>query len=127
MIWTVLQVGLGGAIGATGRYLTGVAAVRVFGTHFPFGTLSANIIGSFLMGIAYVYLMTRNEEVSRLVPFIMTGMLGGYTTFSAFTLDVWGLFDNDRFIAAGLYLGASLGIAILALILGISLAKGYWG
>ncbi len=127
MIWTILQVGLGGAIGAMGRYLTGLAAMRVFGTHFPFGTLSANVIGSFAMGVAYVYLMTRNEEISRLVPFIMTGVLGGYTTFSAFSLDLWGLFDRDRFIAAGFYLGGSLGLAIIALMLGIALAKGALG
>jgi len=123
MIWTILQVGVGGAIGAMGRYMTGVAAARAFGAHFPFGTLSANIIGSFVMGIAYVVLMTRTEQVSPLVPFVMTGVLGGYTTFSAFSLDLWGLFDTDRYFAAGLYLSASLGLAIAGLIAGISTAR----
>jgi len=127
MIWTVLQVGLGGAIGAMGRYLTGLGAARLFGVHFPFGTMSVNIIGSFVMGVAYVILMTRNEQISPLVPFVMTGVLGGYTTFSAFSLDLWGLFDQDRYLAAGLYLGGTLALGIVALMAGISLAKGMTG
>jgi len=127
MIWTMLQVGLGGAIGAMGRYLTGLGAARLFGTNFPFGTFSANVIGSFVMGFVYVILMTRKAEVSPLVPFVMIGILGGYTTFSSFSLDLWGLFDQDRYLAAGLYLGGTLLLAIMALMAGISLAKGIFG
>ncbi len=127
MIWTMLQVGLGGAIGAMGRYLTGLGATRLFGTNFPFGTFSVNVIGSFVMGMVYVVLMTRKAEISPLVPLVMTGVLGGYTTFSSFSLDLWGLFDQERYIAAGLYLGGTLFLALSALVAGIALAKGLLG
>ncbi len=123
MIWTMIQVALGGAIGAVGRYLTGVAGVRMFGAGFPVGTLTVNVVGSFLMGLAFVLLMTRGGDAPRLSPFLMTGVLGGFTTFSAFSLDLWTLFDRGRYVAGGLYFGGSVGLSVLALILGISLAR----
>jgi CrcB protein len=124
MIWTVLQVGLGGALGAMGRYLSGVAAMRLFGTGFPMGTFSVNIIGSFLMGLAFVLLIEREAEASPWVPLVMTGILGGYTTFSAFSLDLWSLIDRGRMLAALGYLGGSVLLSFGALILGILLARG---
>ena len=127
MIWTILQVGAGGALGAIGRYSTGLAAARLLGPGFPFGTFAANVIGSFIMGVAYVFLMTRSEQVSPLVPLIMTGFLGGYTTFSAFNLDLWTLIDQERIVAAGLYFGGSVGVAFVALLGGIALARGIVG
>ena len=127
MFWTILQVAVGGAIGAVGRYLTGVAAIRVFGGSFPTGTLGVNVVGSFLMGIAFVLFMTRSGEVSRMVPFVMTGLLGGYTTFSAFSLDFWTLLEKDRWVAATAYLGGSIVLSIAALIVGILLARGVAG
>ncbi len=127
MIWTILQVGLGGALGAIGRYTTGLAASRLLGSGFPFGTFAANVIGSFIMGVAYVFLMTRDEQISPLVPLIMTGFLGGYTTFSAFSLDLWSLIDQERLIAAVLYFGGSIGVAFVALVGGILLARGLIG
>lgn len=127
MIWTILQVGLGGALGAIGRYTTGLAAARVLGSGFPFGTFAANVIGSFIMGVAYVFLMTRDEQISPLVPLIMTGFLGGYTTFSAFSLDLWSLIDQERLIAAALYFGGSIGVAFVALVGGILMARGLIG
>lgn len=127
MIWTLLQVAAGGAIGAMGRYLTGILAMRLFGVGFPFGTLSVNVVGSFLMGIAFVFLMTRSEEVSRMVPFVMTGILGGFTTFSAFSLDFWTLLDKDRWAAALVYLSGSVVLSVLALVVGIFVARGAAG
>ncbi len=127
MIWTVLQVALGGAIGASGRYLTGVAMTRLLGTGFPWGTLAVNVLGSFVMGLAYVLLMTRDEGVSPLVPLVMTGVLGGFTTFSAFSLDFWTLLDQERLPAALLYMGASVVLSVAALILAVALARRVWG
>lgn len=127
MIWTMLQVALGGALGAVSRYLTGVAALRVFGASFPIGTLSVNILGSFLMGIAFVVLVARGGDASRLVPFIMTGFLGGFTTFSAFSLDAFALLEKGRTLAAVIYIGGSVGLSIFALILGVVVAKGMTG
>ncbi len=127
MIWTVLQVALGGAIGASGRFMTGAAAARLFGTGFPVGTLAVNVVGSFLMGLAFVFLLDRESGVSPYFPFVMTGVLGGFTTFSAFSLDVWVLFERGKIISGSLYLGGSVGLSILALIAGIALAKGLVG
>jgi len=127
MLWTMLQVALGGAVGATGRYLTGVATSRLFGVGFPWGTVTVNIIGSFLMGMAFVFLMEREAVVSPWVPLVMTGVLGGFTTFSAFSLDAYALFDRGRMITAALYVGGTVGVGIVALILGVSVAKGLAG
>ena len=110
---------LGGAIGAVGRYLSGVAALRFFGGEFPMGTLVVNVLGSFLMGVAFVYLVGRGGESSKMVPFLMTGVLGGFTTFSAFSLDLWALFDKGRIIAGSVYFGSSVGLSVLALIVGV--------
>ena len=84
MITSIIQVAIGGAIGAVGRYLTGVAAVRVMGHGYPWGTLTVNIVGSFLMGVLIIVLMGKDGGV-RMAPLFMTGMLGGFTTFSAFS------------------------------------------
>lgn len=127
MIWTILQVAIGGAIGASGRFLTGAAMARAFGTGFPLGTLTVNVAGSFLMGLAFVVLMQREGGPSAWFPFVMTGILGGFTTFSAFSLDLWGLYERGRPLAAGVYLGGSVALSVAALIAGIALARGIWG
>jgi CrcB protein len=127
MHWILAQVALGGALGAAGRYLTGVASVRLFGATFPAGTLSVNVIGSFVMGVAFVLLVAREGEASRWVPFVMTGLLGGYTTFSAFSLDLWTLFDRGCYVAATVYLGGSVFLSVVALVAGIALARGLVG
>jgi len=125
MIWTILQVAAGGALGATGRYLSGVGVSRLFGVGFPLGTLAVNIAGSFIMGIAFYILMEREAEASPWVPIVMTGILGGFTTFSAFSLDAYTLFDRGRLGAATVYVGGSIGLSFAALVLGIALAKGW--
>lgn len=127
MFWTILQVAAGGAIGATGRYLTGVTAARAFGLGFPYGTFTVNVVGSFVMGIAFVFLMQREAQASNWVPFVMTGILGGFTTFSAFSLDAYTLFDRGRVVLAAIYVGGSVGLGVFALILGILVAKGLAG
>ncbi len=118
MISTLVQVAIGGALGAVLRYLTGVAALRVLGAGFPWGTLSVNVFGSFLMGVLAIWL-----SGGRLSPLLMTGLLGGFTTFSAFSLDAVRLWEKGEALGAGLYVAASVGLAIAALIAGMALAK----
>ena len=84
MITTVLPVAIGGAIGATARYLTGVVAVRVMGPGFPWGTMTVNIVGSFLIGVIVVYMAERSGH--RLSHFLVTGVLGSYTRVSCVSL-----------------------------------------
>lgn len=122
MTTTLIQVALGGAIGASGRYLTGLAATRIMGPGFPWGTLTVNVVGSFLMGLLAVVLMAKFDN--KLAPFLMTGVLGGFTTFSAFSLDAIKLIEGDQMSTAILYILASVLISLLALVAGLALARG---
>lgn len=123
MISAIIQVAIGGAIGSVCRYLTGQVAERLLGTGLPYGTLAANLIGSMLMGIAFVFLSDNLGEAGKYSPLLMTGFLGGYTTFSAYSLEAWQLFDSGRPIAALGYAGGSAALAIASLAVGIALAK----
>ena len=125
MIISILQVAIGGALGAVARYLTGVAAVRVMGHGYPWGTLTVNIVGSFLMGMLIVVLMTKDGGM-RVAPLLMTGMLGGFTTFSAFSLDALTIFERGQIGQAALYVSASVGLSLAAIFLGVMIARGIW-
>lgn len=119
---TLLQVALGGAIGASARYLTGAAAMRLMGPGFPWGTLAVNIIGSFLMGVLVVVLA--HKDATRLAPFLMTGVLGGFTTFSAFSLDTMAIIERGQHSLALFYVGASVLLSLGAIVLAMFLARG---
>ena len=120
----ILQVALGGAIGASVRYLSGSAAIRLFGSGFPYGTMFVNIFGSFIMGFAAFYMLERMDgSYARFAPFILTGVLGGFTTFSAFSLDALFLIERSRFLAAAIYMGGSVALAVLALFAGMAIAR----
>ncbi len=122
MHWTILQVALGGAFGASARYMTGVGVVRLVGFQaMPLGVMVANVVGSFIMGVLVVYLGQRG--LSHLNPFLMTGLLGGYTTFSAFSLESWTLFERGQIGLAALYVALSVGLSLLGLILGVWLMR----
>lgn len=116
-------VALGGAIGASLRYLSVTQAALWFGAAFPYGTLFVNVVGSFIMGIMAVILM-RNGVASPLAPLIMTGVLGGFTTFSAFSLDTVKLFENGQFGLAIIYISTSVLLSLIALIAGLAIARG---
>ena len=121
MTGTLIQVALGGALGATARYLTGLAAVRAIGPGLPWGTLIVNIAGSFLMGILVVMLAQFGSN--RFAPFLMTGLLGGFTTFSAFSLDAVTLYERGAVGAAALYVSASVVLSLAAIAAGLILAR----
>lgn len=123
MISTLLQVALGGALGASARYLTGVGVARVFGMGgFPLGVLTVNILGSFLMGVFVV--AAANRGLTHLSPFVMTGILGGFTTFSAFSLEAVTLFERGASGQAVLYVALSVLCSLAGLVLGLWLARG---
>ena len=121
MFSTLLQVALGGAIGASGRYLTGVAAIRLMGPGFPWGTLVVNIVGSFVMGMIVVALGL--FSANRLAPFLMTGVLGGFTTFSAFSLDALTIYERGQFGLAAAYVLASVILSIGAFFAALALVR----
>lgn len=122
MIWTLSQVALGGAVGAVARFLTVAGVARAWGPGFPLGTLVVNVAGSFLMGVLWIWLEARG--LTRLAPLLMAGVLGGFTTFSAFSLDVLRLWENGQTMAAGGYAAASVVLSVMALVAGAALMRG---
>lgn len=121
MIQTVFQVALGGAIGASARYMTNLAALRLAGPGFPWGTLAVNVAGSFLMGVLVGLLAQRDAQ--RLAPFLMTGVLGGFTTFSAFSLDALTLWERGQIGLAGLYVAGSVLLSLAAIVAGVAAGR----
>ena len=121
MILTLTQVALGGAMGASLRYLTNVGALRLFGPGFPWGTMIANVLGSFLMGVLFVVLAQKGGM--RAAPFLLTGVLGGFTTFSAFSLDAMTLWERGASVAALGYVAGSVILSLAALGAGMIMAR----
>jgi fluoride exporter len=123
MISTVSLIALGGAIGAACRYLLGVGVMRLTGpADFPLAILSVNIIGSFLMGVFVV--VAAQKGLTHLSPLVMTGLLGGFTTFSAFSLEAVTLMERGQIAAAGAYVALSVVLSIGGLMLGLWIARG---
>lgn len=118
-----LMAAAGGAFGAGARYLVGVGALRLIGSGFPWGTLIVNIVGSFLMGVLIEGAALKWSMTNEMRTFLATGILGGFTTFSAFSLDFAVLMERKANAAAMLYLGASVGLSILALFAGLSVIR----
>ena len=104
----LLLVALGGAAGSVARYLVSVASLAAFGAAFPWGTLAVNIAGSAAIGVAAGAGL---EGHARLL--LVTGFLGGFTTFSAFSLETGALFERSPWLAA-LYVAASVGLGLAA-------------
>jgi len=121
MMGTLFQVALGGALGASGRYLTGVAAMRLMGPGFPWATLAVNVIGSFIMGVLVVAMA--HLSATRFAPLLMTGLLGGFTTFSAFSLDALTLWERGQHSLAAAYVLASILLSLAAIVAGLTLAR----
>lgn len=117
-------VAAGGAIGAGLRHLAGMAALRWLGAGFPWGTLFVNIAGSLAMGLLIATLARRAGGTSaELRLFLATGLLGGFTTFSAFSLDVAVLWERGETYAAAAYVAASVALSIIALFAGLWLVR----
>jgi fluoride exporter len=119
----LLLATVGGGIGAGARYLVQTGMVRWLGAGFPWWTFAINIVGSLLMGLVVTLVAARYDNSAEIRTFLATGILGGFTTFSAFSLDVANLVDNKQTAAAAFYVAGSVGLSILALYAGIALAK----
>lgn len=124
MLATLFQVALGGAIGAASRYAAETGILRLVGTGFPVAILSINILGSFLMGVFVIW--SAQKEIAALTPFVRTGILGGFTTFSMFSLEAFTLFERGHYGSAGLYILVSIALPLLGLALGVWIARGLW-
>jgi len=120
----LLYVALGGAIGAGARHLVNLAALRLFGPGFPFGTLAVNVVGGALMGCLAGWLARRGEGGEALRLFLGAGVLGGFTTFSAFSLEIVALAERGQAGIAVLYAALSVFASVAALVLGLNLMRG---
>jgi CrcB protein len=120
-----LIVFLGGGVGAAIRHGVNLGAARMLGTAFPYGTLLINITGSFIMGLVAAYFAFKGDASQHWRLFLTTGILGGYTTFSAFSLDVALLYERGEFGLAALYIAASVAISIAGLFAGLALVRNF--
>ena len=116
-----LIVFLGAGIGGALRHGVNVAAARLFGYGFPFGTLIVNVVGSFVIGLLAGYFAFRPGIPQDMRLFLTTGILGGFTTFSAFSLDAALLVERHSYALAAGYIAGSVGVSIVALFLGLAL------
>lgn len=114
---------LGGGLGAVCRHAVGVAVTRLAGIAFPYGTMAVNILGSFAMGLLIAWLARRSGGDAPLRLLLATGFLGGFTTFSAFSLDVATLYERGALTAAAAYVIASVVVSIAALFSGLWLMR----
>jgi fluoride exporter len=122
-MFQILLVAIGGAIGAALRHLANLAALRIVGPAFPWGTMLINIAGSFAMGVFVELLARRFGGSAELRLFVATGILGGFTTFSAFSLDFAVLWQRGALAPAFVYVAASVVGALAALFLGMWVAR----
>ena len=118
-----LSVFIGAGIGGALRHGVNLAAVRLLGYGFPFGTLVVNVLGSFLIGLLAGYFAYRTGLNQHLRLFLTTGILGGFTTFSAFSLDAALLVERHSYALAAAYVIGSVVLALAGLFLGLALFR----
>ncbi len=118
-----LWIGLGGFLGANARYLIQVWASGLWGANFPYGTMIANVLGSFVIAFFLTLVATWPSFSPQLVLFFATGFLGGFTTFSSFSFDLFLLFENQGWFAAAMNLFGNVIFGLIGVVLGVTLAR----
>jgi len=122
-MFQALLVAIGGAIGSLLRYYVGLGSLRLMGPGFPWGTLIVNVVGCFIIGVFAEMIMRRFNASVELRLLLITGFLGGFTTFSAFSLDAITLFERGDVFAGGIYIAASVGLSMVAVMAGLGLMR----
>lgn len=118
-----LAVAVGGALGSLARFAVGNWVAAWLGSRFPYGTLLVNLLGCLLMGLLVVLIGERWALAPQWRAFVLVGLLGGFTTFSSFSLEAYTLLRTQQWLAALLYVAGSLLLGLLALAVGIVLAR----
>lgn len=118
-----LVVFLGGGIGAALRHGVNIGAARLLGTSFPWGTLTVNIVGSFVMGLLTAWFAFEASPSQHWRLFLTTGILGGFTTFSTFSLDSALLIERGTYVTAAVYMIGSVILSVGALFAGLTLVR----
>jgi fluoride exporter len=120
---SVLYAALGGALGASLRYGVNVTTLKLLGPQFPWGTMFVNVVGSFLMGVLIAFMAQAWTISQEMRIFLTTGVLGGFTTFSAFSLDFAALWERKEHGLAMAYAGGSVVLSLMAIFAGLWLAR----
>ena len=120
---TILAVALGGALGSVARYLVVKAFSESLGAGFPYGTLAVNVLGCFAAGSLYALLVERMGAANEWRGLVLVGFLGGFTTFSAFSIETFNLMEEGAWAKAGMNVSLSVILCILATWIGVSIAK----
>lgn len=123
---TYLAVAFGGALGAMSRYWVYNAFIKWSSDKFPYATLSVNVLGSFLIGLAFVLITERAQIGPEWRGVITIGFLGAFTTFSTFSLDALGLLEQGQNVSALIYILTSVVVCIVAAWLGLTLAREFF-
>ncbi|PIR37441.1 MAG: fluoride efflux transporter CrcB [Alphaproteobacteria bacterium CG11_big_fil_rev_8_21_14_0_20_39_49] len=118
-----IYIAIGGAIGSVLRYFTSNYFNSVFKVGFPAGTLAVNVIGSLAMGLVIGYLVKTLPHSNEMRAFLTVGLLGGFTTFSAFSLDAVTLIQRGNISHAFIYIALSVFVSIMALFIGLQLTR----
>jgi fluoride exporter len=116
-------VGVGGLLGTEARYLVGLSLAALLGTAFPYGTLAVNLTGSFVVGLL-VGLGDARGLASEARLFLVTGFLGGYTTFSAFSVETVRLAEQSGLTTAAINVATSVGVGLVAAFFGLAVGRG---
>jgi len=123
MLSSIIPIAAGGASGAVLRHVSNQGVASILGASFPYGTMAVNIAGSFAMGLLigiFSHIWQAPQEIKL---FLTTGLLGGFTTFSAFSLDAVLLYERGAWISAGFYVSASVLGALAALVAGLTIIR----
>ena len=124
---TIIAVAAGGAVGSVGRYLAMAAVGHWLGTGFPYATLTVNVAGCFVMGVLAELAALAWSPSPELRALVMVGLLGGFTTFSSFALDVGVLAGRNAYVEAGMYMLASLVLTVAGFFSGLALVRAAMG
>jgi CrcB protein len=120
-VFLVIFIGVG--VGSTLRHAVNRLSAHAFGLNFPYGTLVVNLVGSFLMGALAGWFALRGGHTQSLLLFLTTGLVGGFTTFSAFSLDAVLLWERGEMGSAAIYVGLSVLGAVLGVLFGLVILR----
>ena len=122
-VWTYIAIAIGGTFGCWARYAMTNLVQAILGRDFPYATLSINLLGSFLMGFLFIETLERLTMSPALRVGVLTGVLGGYTTFSTFEMETLLLVEQGEAIRAVLYIVLSVGLGFLCAFGGAYIAR----
>lgn len=128
MFYEVIAIAFGGALGSVARFLLSNSMLQIFGDDFPYGTLTVNVAGSFLMGVLAVLIMDRMPQYNApLAGFILVGLLGGFTTFSTFSMETLRLIFEGHFSLGFLNIFTNVIVCLGATMIGYFIAMKVFG